>query len=370
MALASMRAGPLAGAGCDCGACVVSVGGVEAQPAANDRKISPENAGTAKRVVPRVFKLILPPMSVPVRSPSPLKAHRPLLYAAALALPILAGCDVFDDVRPGATSIFDIFAQPTPSEAVQMAIDPYNADNRYRGTMLLSNAYFAGQPVYLQLFEDRAQDKDATVRIAGTRAIANHGSTANVPILVRNLKDQDPLVRLEAARGLQRIHGQEAIEPLMDASRDPDAVRGDQGSEDNGDVRTAAAHALGQYPNTDVIQHLIAIMADSQLSVNEAARSSLRTITGQDFGFDRREWLLWYDNTKSPFVAGTPYIFPVFSRDKTFWEYFPFVPPPPNEIAATPAGMPPMAGGALIPLSDIDPKTGQVNQPGSENKKN
>lgn len=285
----------------------------------------------------------------------------PLRRAACISIPLLAcavflsGCDIFDDARPGATSIFDVFAQPTPSEAVQLAIDPYNADNRYRGTMLLSNAYFAGQPVYLQLFEDRAQDSDATVRIAGTRALANHGSSANVPILVKNLKDKDSLVRLEAARGLQRLHSQEAIEPLMDASRDPDSVRGEEASEESPDIRTAAATALGQYPNTDVVQHLISILTDSQLSVNEASLNSLRTMTGQDFGFDRREWLNWYDETKSPFVAGTPFIYPVFQRKKKFIEYLPFVSPPPNEIAATPAGMPPMAGGTLVPLADINP---------------
>lgn len=289
----------------------------------------------------------------------------------------LAGCDVFDDARPGATSIFDVFAQPTPSEAVQLAIDPYNADNRYRGTMLLSNAYFAGQPVYLQLFEDRAQDSDATVRIAGTRALANHGSSSNVPILVKNLKDKDSLVRLEAARGLQRLHSQEAIQPLMDASRDPDSVRGDEGSEENPDIRTAAATALGQYPNTDVIQHLITILTDSQLSVNEASLASLRTMTGQDFGFDRREWVRWYDSTKTPFAAGTPFIYPVFQRRKTWLEYLPFVPPPPNEIAATPAGMPPIAGGTLVPLSDIAPDRNKPSESkstgpasSSENTKN
>ncbi|MGH7243224.1 MAG: HEAT repeat domain-containing protein [Phycisphaerales bacterium] len=291
------------------------------------------------------------------RTPNHVPFRRALCMSLSIFAFVLPGCDVFDDARPGATSIFDVFSEPSPSEAVQLAIDPYNADNRYRGTMLLSNAYFAGQPVYLKLFEDRAVDTDATVRIAGTRALANHGSSANVPILVKNLKDKDPLVRLEAARGLQRLHSQEAIEPLMDASRDPDSVRRDEGSEENPDIRTAAATALGQYPNTDVVQHLITILTDSQLSVNEAALSSLRTMTGQDFGFDRREWLKWYDGTKSPFVAGTPFIYPVFHRKKKFIEYLPFVSPPPNEIAATPAGMPPIAGGTLVPLADVAPKT-------------
>jgi hypothetical protein len=47
-------------------------------------------------------------------------------------------------------------------------------------------------------------------------------------------------------RGLQRLHGEEAIEPLMNASRDPDLVAArDEGSEENPDIRTEAVHALG-----------------------------------------------------------------------------------------------------------------------------
>jgi hypothetical protein len=37
---------------------------------------------------------------------------------------------------------------------------------------------------------------------------------------------------------------------------------------------------------------------------------------------------------------------------KKFIEYFPFVSPPPNEVAATPSGMPPIAGGTLAPQSE------------------
>jgi hypothetical protein len=45
-------------------------------------------------------------------------------------------------------------------------------------------------------------------------------------------------------------------------------------------------------------------------------------------------------------------VYPVFYRDKTFIEYLPFVSGPPNEIAATPAGMPPIAGGTLVPVGN------------------
>jgi len=265
----------------------------------------------------------------------------------------VGGCDVFDDVKPGAQSLFDLWQLPSPSEAAEMAVDPYDADKRYRGTMLLANAYFAGQEVYIRLFEDAAKDPDSGVRLAGTRALANHGSSKHVATLVERLSDSEPLVRLEAARGLQRLHGEDAVEPLMNASRDPDLVAArDEGSEENPDIRTEAAHALGQYRSDAVVQHLIKALADSKLSVNRSALASLKTLTGQDFGFERRAWLDWYDAASDPFAAGTPYVYPVFQRDKKFIEYFPFVSPPPNEVAATPSGMPPIAGGTLAPQSE------------------
>ena len=40
-----------------------------------------------------------------------------------------------------AKSILTAFAPPTPQEAAQWAIDPFDADKRYRGTLLLANAY-------------------------------------------------------------------------------------------------------------------------------------------------------------------------------------------------------------------------------------
>lgn len=301
------------------------------------------------------------------RTPRP---RRALAAAALTALATsLAGCDVFDEVRPGATSLFDLFALPSPSEAAEMAIDPYDSDRRYRGTMLLANAYFAGQEVYIRLFEDAARDTDARVRLAGTRALANHGSTRHAAILIERLTDSEPLVRLEAARGLQRLHSADAIEPLMNASRNPDLSTPEQRNEENPEIRSEAAHALGQYRTSEVVQHLISILNDSQLSVNRGALASLRTLTGQDFGFDRRAWLDWYNETEDLFVAGTPYVYPVFQRDKTLLEYLPFVSPPPNEVASTPAGMPPITGGTLVPLSSPSGTTAPTERPGaSENR--
>ncbi len=259
------------------------------------------------------------------------------LPAAAIAAPLvlLAGCGALDNVKPGAKSIFDVVKPTeTPAEAADMALDQYNPDSRYRGTLLLANATFGGSDVYVELYEDAAHDDDAGVRWAGVRALGVHGSPDHAPLLIERLIDEpDRLVRAEAARSLQRIHNPIAVDALMLAIR--------QDAEDEPEVRAAAAHALGQYAESRVVQALIAALNDPALVVNHSTLQSLRTLTGQDFGLETRAWLDWVDSTDDLFAARTPYTYPAFQRDKRWMEFFPFVPQPPNETPSTPVGLPP-----------------------------
>lgn len=249
-----------------------------------------------------------------------------------ISLGCLAGCDS-DGLRPGARGVFDIFAPPTPAEAVDMATNRYDADQRYRGTLLLSNASFAGEAVYLSLFRDNANDKDPGVRAAAIRAIGLHGAIDDAPLIIKRLKDEDPGVRTEAARALQRIHSPDAVGPLLDALSSR--------TEPEAQVRVEAASALGQYAQSRVIESLIAALGDEQLAVNASVEDSLRTLTGQDFGVDQTAWQTWYKASSTLFDARAAYIYPVFHRDRRWWEYIPFVPPPPNEQAAMPVGVNP-----------------------------
>ncbi len=254
--------------------------------------------------------------------------------AICVACAAMGGCGWVDfEPRPGATGLMDaFFTQPTPLEAAQMAIDPYNPNDRYRGTLLLANAPFAGEPVYLRLFEDNIKDADPSVRTAATRALANHGQPRHVPLLIEALSDEDRLVRQEAARGLQRLHDVRAINPLIRAMRER--------TEDSADVRTEAALALGQYAEHRVLDALFEALDDRSLTVNRAAESSLRTLTGQDLGLDRTMWVAWSLETTDAFAGRQAYLFPVFSRQRYIIEYLPFIPRPPNETPAAPAGMP------------------------------
>jgi HEAT repeat protein len=260
-----------------------------------------------------------------------------------LAAGALGGCQTNNplNMRPGAKSILEsIAAEPSPAEAVDMALDKYDANRRYRGTLLLANAYFGGQPPYLDLFERHLGDPDPGVRSAAARALGLHGRPEHAPRLAALLADPDPLPRGEAARALQRLHNPRAIDALverLDAAREPEYV-----------VRAEAATALGQYPERRVVEKLIASLADDSLAVNAACAGSLRTLTGQDFGFDRAGWQRWYEGASAPFAAQAVYVYRGFHRRRKWWESLPFVPPPPNEPSAVPVGLEP---GRYVPAT-------------------
>lgn len=257
----------------------------------------------------------------------------------ALAAMLLAGCEM--NVKPGAQSIFEAFqSEFTPVEMAAMATDPYDANNRYLGTLSLANQPFASEPVYIRLFEANAADTDPAVRIAAVRGLAMHGDPSHVTVLVKALADKDQLVRLEAARGLQRLHNDIAIDPLLLAMREPDTRNPSLPAETEPEIRAQAAHALGQYAERKVLQGLIAGLDDSDLSVNRGSLASLRTLTGQDLGLDHAGWLDWLSKTSDPFAGRSVYYYPTFQRDKKFYEYLPFFPPPPNERPGPPAGFP------------------------------
>lgn len=259
-----------------------------------------------------------------------------ILPALVLVTLFQGGCAFMEDMgyqtNPNATGILDLFVRPSPEEATAWALDTTNNDRRYQGTLLLANAPFAGEDIYLKLFEDNLQDEDAAVRSAAARGLAHHGGPAQIPLILGALKDEEVLVRLEAARALQRIHSTDAVAPLI--------ARLDQDVEESREVRAMCAHALGQYPEPRVLASLAASIRDQSLAVNRSALEALQFLTGQDFGLDQRAWLEFIDEAEDPFVQQVTYTYPYFERDKKWIEYLPVMPQAPNEPKAEPIGMP------------------------------
>ncbi len=257
----------------------------------------------------------------------------------------LVGCEAASEAR-GTNSILALSQPVSPAEAADMALDEYNADARARGIVLLANAYFGNEPPYMELYRDAVDDPDPAVRAAAARALSIHGTPEDVPFLMDLLSpdtEESEAVRLEAARTLQRIYNPEAVPTLLNATRRPDPLATTElVAEESPEVRAEAAIALGQYAEPRVVERLISTLDDRHLAVNSAARRSLKTLTGQDYGFDRRAWVHWYDQAEDPFAGRSEYQYPVFERDEKLIEVLlPFLPGPPNEPQARPAGMPP-----------------------------
>lgn len=276
-----------------------------------------------------------------------------LTLAAGLGSLTLPGCETLKPKKNvKGESIFENFAPPTPQQAAAWAVDPYSADKRFRGMLLIANAPWGGERVYVDMYVAALKDTDPSVRAVAVRALALHGDPEHVPLILDQLKDPDRLLRWEGVRALQRLHNPIAITPLIDRL----TIK----NEFEPDVRAGAAIALGQYAEGKVVDALISALDDRDLAVNDAARASLKILTGQDLGYDVREWVAWTkSNSTNLFASRGTYEYPVFYRDRTWYEYFWPFGQIPNEVASAPIGMPATTAEAA-PSDSTEPTPSNV----------
>lgn len=226
-----------------------------------------------------------------------------------------------------------LFSQTSPIDAARWSVDPYDADKRARGTLLLANAPFGGGEPYLRIYRQHLSDEAPLVRAVAARALGMHGTSADAELLLPVTADAHAAARFEAVRALQRLHNPRVVSRLLELLR-PD-------KEVDPAIRAEAACALGQYAEPRVLDALIAALADDNLLVVANAHESLVTLTGREgTDEDRREWATWARHTREPFAGRREYVYPVFNRDKRWLDYLPFMPPVPNEVAGRPHGMP------------------------------
>ncbi len=267
---------------------------------------------------------------------------RPVVAAAVLlaAAMTLSGCmsqEERSQMAAGDSILAPVFKQFTPADAAAWAADPYDADKRARGMSMLANAPFGGAEAYVKLYRERVTpnakgEYDAAPVVAtACRALGMHGGADDVTKIVPLARFEEPMVRLDAVRALQRLHNRAAIPVLTE--------RVNIEKESEPEIRAEAASALGQYAEDRVLQSLIIALADPSLLVNKNALESLRTLTGNDeTPADRKLWVDWVKAHETPFAGRRAYVFPVFWREKRWLDYVPFMPAVPNETASTPVG--------------------------------
>ena len=231
-------------------------------------------------------------------------------------------------------SLLNTLFDTTEVNPAEEARDPYDPDARYRGTVRLTVELAEPDDRILEIFRINLRDDEAAVRAAAARGLATHGVAADGELLEAALDDPEPLVRRAAALGLQRIHEPSATDRLIELL-DP-TIEPDQ------NVRVESAIALGQYPQADVVMGLVASLrsdTEQSLAVHAAVVRSLELLTGQNFGLDFIAWQRWIDQNGNWFADQRDYTYPVFSRSRRWFEYFPWMPLPPNEQPSVPVGL-------------------------------
>ncbi len=275
------------------------------------------------------------------------------LITSVIGAAVLSGCidrDAREQMSAGDSVLAPLFKTTTVKEAAAWAADPFDADKRARGTLLLANAPFGGEEAYVELYRKHAADSNTNVQSVAARALGMHGAPDDVSLLIPLANSQDRNVRLEAVRSMQRLHNSSAIPVLLE--------RINPSKETEPDIRAEAASALGQYADLKGLTGLIAALGDSSLLVNVKAHDSLKTLTGQDLPSERRTWAKWQKETPAPFAGRQAYVYPVFWRERRWLDYVPIIGgPPPNETASTPSGFPDL-GSASEPTAQAPEKKG------------
>ncbi len=251
-----------------------------------------------------------------------------LAHFALVAAALLASCE---SMSSDFASLSNSFSPPTPAQAAQWALDPYDAENQRRGTVLLANAPWGGSIAYVNMYRIYVEDNaDPLVKASAIDALARHGDVSDADLIGKQLQNKNIHVKIAAAKALQRIH-----DPKMTAIL---CSRGTDDAED-ASVRIEIAIALGQYAADDSFQALCAMIDQRELAVNLAANDSLRLLTDHDFALDRRLWLSWYRADKTPFRKELQYLYPTYQREKGFWDHVIFWAPLTFEKPGVPVGM-------------------------------
>jgi hypothetical protein len=202
-------------------------------------------------------------------------SRRVLLLAAWLAISALTGCEELkfwaprSDVVPGITP-------PGQRLAVLEQVRLHAAWAKPQELV----------PISSQLAAVFRQETDPILRAEIVRAVGVYPTAASLAVLRTAVGDCDAEVRIAACLGWGRRKGPEAAAVMSQLL----------GGDVDGDVRLAAAEALGDIGDRSGIAALGSVLEDKDPAMQYRAVESLKKITGQDFGNDVNRWREYVQN--------------------------------------------------------------------------
>jgi hypothetical protein len=202
-------------------------------------------------------------------------SRRVLLLTASLAICALAGCEEMKFWAPRC----DVVPGITPPGQRLALLEQIRQHAAWAKPQELG-------PVSAQLAAVYRQESDPILRAEIVRVLGVYPTATSLAILRTAVGDGDAEVRIAACLGWGRRKGPEAAAVMSQAL----------GSDVDGDVRLAAAEALGDIGDRSAIAALGSALEDKDPAMQYRAMVSLGKVTGLDFGNDVNRWREYVQN--------------------------------------------------------------------------
>lgn len=177
-----------------------------------------------------------------------------------------------------------------PSKADKMLEDKTSPDNRREGMNKLAEFGFLKNEVFTKRCRQIAvSDTDPIVRATAIRTANRARDIKAIKLFISGLSDPSVFVRLESAKALANIPDVSAIPLLIDTLGN---------TNENRDVRVAAADALKHYRTLPVGRALSDALNDRSFAISWQSQRSLRYMTDRNFGYDAGAWLAYFTGTE------------------------------------------------------------------------
>jgi hypothetical protein len=216
-----------------------------------------------------------------------------LLACVSFFLTFTPGCAQIEGTASATRNLFEVFSGDTALKAARGMENPRYPDRRRTSiNKLVSREYGKHDPYTKRYAQIARSDPDWLVRATALRALNRARYRPGTPVFIDALKDENALVRVEAAKALANVPDPDAAAPLM-------AVVANAG--EDRDVRIAAADALRHYRKLDVARSLATQLGGNDFGVAWQARQSLARLTGRDMKYNQAAWMGYLTGPDKPF---------------------------------------------------------------------
>jgi HEAT repeat protein len=218
------------------------------------------------------------------------------LAAAAALLPagcggMFAGKSTSRDFNELIPRMMNAIQSRAPEDAAANLFNVTSPDERRDAIAYLEVKKYGHDEPYMKAYELLTTDKHPMVRAQAMRALGSSRQPAAADYLIKALDptkgDMDVQVRRDAAQGLVTTWNEKAEAPV--------AFRLKEDADDQ--VRIFCAMALAHATTPEGIRVLIDSLSDQNAAIVRYAHNSLAASAHQDFGYDTKAWLRWYQET-------------------------------------------------------------------------